>query len=269
MESERHRLDLDGASVAYGVAGNGPRLLFVHGIGLDSRAWAPQVAELSSQFMVLYPDLRGHGQSAADSGTITLSRFVEDMAELLSAAPGDGPAHVCGNSLGALIAVQLAAEHPGLVRSLTLSDGWVYNEATTAGVDEMTARLRSSSMESIAATRVPVVFGPNASAQLIDSSLVIMGTKDFDAYVATSRAMWTADLRGACAHVRAPTLVVVGELDLVSPPERSAELAGAIRGARYQVIADVGHVPNLERADEFNRLLREWLASVDDAEPDR
>jgi len=253
----------DGTSLSYRVVGSGPPVLFVHGIGLDAACWEPQEAGLADEVRLICLDLRGHGKSTTDPATIRIDTFVGDLQAVLRHELDGRGAHVCGNSLGAVLAVHLAVAAPELVTSVLLSDGWTFNEAAASGVEMLAEQARNASMPDIARARVPLAFGPATPSAMIDNAVAVLAAKDHDAYVATARAMWLSDTRDLCELVSQPALVVVGELDAIAPPGRSFELAAALHRAPVEIIAGAGHVPNLEKPYEFNRILMDWVTTVE------
>ena len=99
---------------------------------------------------------------------------------------------------------------------------------------------------------------PAVRSEVVDT----MSRIDPGAYVIGAEAVWLADQRGRASDIRVPTLVLCGTEDKVTPPALSRDLAGLIPGAHYAVIEGAGHISNLEKPDEFNRLAQEFIAHV-------
>src|SRR5215218_7951709 len=112
-------ITLNGLDVFYETRGSGDPVLLVHGLGSSTEDWEPQVDALAREFTVVAYDVRGHGRTGKPGGRYTVSQFADDAAALI-AALGLGPVHVIGLSMGGMIAFQLAADHPALVRSLVI-----------------------------------------------------------------------------------------------------------------------------------------------------
>ena len=108
--------------LAYEIHGEGPWVVFIHGGGLDRREWIPQVPVLSESYRVLTYDMRGQGESDVPETGYTPDQDAEDLIALFGVL-GITSAHLVGLSYGSALAQRIAVEHPGLVRSLTLSGG--------------------------------------------------------------------------------------------------------------------------------------------------
>jgi 3-oxoadipate enol-lactonase len=105
------------------------------------------------------------------------------------------------------------------------------------------------------------VLAPNADPALVDRAIEVMAGKDRAAYRRSNEVLWGADMRTVATTVRVPALVLVGELDRITPPALSEELAGLIPGSRPAVIPGAGHLSNEERPAEFNSAVTAFLDS--------
>jgi 3-oxoadipate enol-lactonase len=257
-----HRLQLDDAVLAYDEAGSGPTLLFLHGVGSDRRTWAGQLRRFGSGHTALALDLRGHGDSQAAPASISIERFAADCAELIGRV-GAGPAHVCGLSLGGIVALQLWADRPELVRSMILADSWAYHPEAAAGLPARLAGIDARPLPELAAERMPMVVGPGADPALVARAVEVMAGKDPAAYRRSNEVLWGVDMRTVAAGVRIPTLVLVGELDVITPPALSEELAALIPGARLVVIPATGHLSNEVNAAAFDAALAAFVQEVE------
>ncbi len=244
--------------LAHDAVGSGEAVVFLHGVGSDRRTWAPQLAAFAPGHLAVAADCRGHGGSRAAAGSISMATFAADVAELIEELWA-GPAHVCGLSMGALIGLQLWADRPDLVRSLVLAAGWAHHPAAAAGLDARLAAIDATSLPVLARQRMPAVLGPTAAPDLVERAVAAMAGKDPACYRRSNQVLWATDMRGVAPNVRVPTLVLVGELDTVTPPALSAELAALIPGARLEVLAGTGHLANEENPAAFNAALRRHL----------
>src|SRR6187401_144521 len=102
--------------------GSGRPLLLVHGFPLDNSMWSEQIADLSKDFRVIAPDLRGFGQSEVSRGTVTMQQFADDLAKLLDAMGVKEPVAFCGLSMGGYIAWQFVARHRKKLGALIIAD---------------------------------------------------------------------------------------------------------------------------------------------------
>jgi 3-oxoadipate enol-lactonase len=246
-----------------GVAANGtdaePAILFLHGVGSDKGVWRPQLDHFRGRNSAIAIDYPGYGESALVEGATR-----EDYARAAFAAldaMGRARAHICGLSLGGVVAIAMHALAPERCRSLILADsfavhpdGKVIHERGVAG---------SRDLRAMAEARVDVLLAQPADPAVRAEVVETMGRIDPAAYRIGAEAVWLADQRERAAAIGVPTLVICGSEDKVTPPALSRELAGLIPGARYAEIEGAGHISNLERPDAFNRLLDEFIASVD------
>ena len=113
------RVGVGDAELYYEVAGTGDPVVLLHGLGSSTRDWEPQIAELSRHYRVVSIDLRGHGRSSRAPGPYSMAGFATDVAAVMTHLAIDS-AHICGISLGGMVAFQLAADTPDRVRTLAI-----------------------------------------------------------------------------------------------------------------------------------------------------
>jgi 3-oxoadipate enol-lactonase len=252
-------LELPGARLYYEAAGAGPSLVFLHGVGSSAQTWDGQLRAFAGRFRCLAPDMRGYARSTVDdAATISMTRFALDVAALIEAE--NGAAHICGLSMGGIVAQHLWRARPELVRSLVLADTWANHPTAAAG---QTGRLRAideGSMPDLAAARMPAVYGPAASPELVRRGIDVFASLDKSAYRAASADLWVQDVRDIATSITVPALVVVGEYDSITPPPLSQELAALIPGARLTVVPNAGHLTNEENQEAFDAALDGFLA---------
>lgn len=253
----------DGVRLHYQEAGRGPSLVLLHGVGSLGRTWEPQLGDLARDWHCVAVDLRGSGASAAPPDSISIEALAADTAELIGAL--GGPAHVCGLSMGGIVALRLAADFPEAVRSLVLADTWAAHPAAAASLGHRLAAIDTSSMEDLARQRMPAVYGPGAPPALVERGIADMASKDRACYRRSNQVLWATDLRAEARGVRVPTLVLVGEHDTITPPALSEELAQLLPEATLAVIPGAGHLSNQENPAAFNAAVRGFLRSVEGA----
>ncbi len=245
-----------------------PVLLFANSLGTDFRIWDPVVAALGGRFRTLRYDMRGHGLTdcppvAGDRG-YSIDELAADALALMDAV-GVEAAHVCGLSIGGMVAQKLTALAPGRVRSVVLCD-----TASRIGTPEMWAdRVAAIRAGGLAAVVDGVMqrwftpeFGRTRPADLAGYRAMLLRTP-VDGYVGCCLAIRDADLGADAAAIRCPALVVVGDQDGSTPPDLVEGLARAIPGARFEVIAGAGHIPNVERTATLVALLDGFLPAAE------
>jgi 3-oxoadipate enol-lactonase len=251
-------LELPDARIAYDVVGSGPPIVFLHGVGSNRQTWRAQVKEFSATHTALAIDARGYGGSWTRPDTVSMARFAADTAAIIHAV-GRGRTHVCGLSMGGIVALNLWRDHPQVVRSLVLADTWAWHPVAAAGQDARLAAIDANDMATLARLRMPAVYDPGASPLLVQRGVETFASLDKQVYRAASAELWGVDMRSVASSVTVPTLVLVGEHDAIASPHLSRELAGLIPGAQLVVIPDAGHLPNEENPAAFNHAIRTFL----------
>jgi 3-oxoadipate enol-lactonase len=247
------------------TGGAGPPVLLIMGLGMNSTGWWRTVPVLvEAGFRVLSFDNRGVGRSERVPGPYTVAEMAEDAASVLDAA-GVERAHVYGISLGGMIAQELALRHPERVRALVLG-------ATTAGGDRLVpadepvnafVRLRAQmTAEHAVWASVPINYarrtrleGGDRIAEDIARRLRYPVEAEF----------YTAQLAAAHGHdarvedIRAPTLVVHGDEDVLIPPGNGERLAELIPGAELSLWREAAHLYFTDDP-EIDRSVARWLS---------
>ena len=259
-------MDIDGIAIAYERRGTGPPLLLLTGLGGVGRAWGPHIDRFADGYTTIVPDHRGTGASAKPKTGYTIEALSADMAGLVRHS-GLGPAHVVGSSTGGAIAQVMALDHPDTVASLTLVSSW-------AGPDpyfsNQFAMRRSVLLDQgvLAYTRCSSLFlfapsfaaaNPHAVEAWIERASAHPGDPD----IMSQRIdmILDHDQRDRLATVSVPTLVIVGDEDICTPPFASRELADSIPGALLEVLPG-GHLIYLERPEPFAAVVSSFLGSV-------
>lgn len=248
-------------------AGAGRAVLLIHGFPVDSSMWTPQLAALAARYRVLAPDLRGFGESPLPARPATIDDFADDLLPVLDRR-GIERAAVVGLSMGGYVALSLAERHAGRLSALVLCDTRATADSE-AGKKGRTAMADRALREGAAPIADDMVKGLLSRATL-ESNRGLAG--ELWAWIAgaSPHAIATAlgamrarpDRRGVLARIAVPTLVIVGGDDTVTTPAENEAIAAAIPGARLERIEGAGHVPNLERPEEFNRVLLAFLDGI-------
>jgi 3-oxoadipate enol-lactonase len=249
-------------------AGAGSPVVLLHEGIADSRMWEPQWEPYAERFRVVRFDMRGFGQSPPAVGTFSLSG---DLVELLDGL-GLGPAALIGMSLGGSVAMEATIARPDLVSKLVLVApglrGFEMNDETKAGWAEEEAALeRGDDDEAVEINLRMWVDGPSRSPDQVDPEL----RRTIGEMQRTAIDVWrkageegehkplAEDWGQRLGEISVPTLILVGELDRPEMHEIAHHLEAEIPNARRETIAGTAHVPNMERPEEFDRLVLEFL----------
>ena len=251
-----------GYSLGYEEAGGGAAtpIVFLHGVGSDKSVWRTQLRHFGRERRALAFDYLGYGDSdAAPEGT-TRDAYA---AAILSAMREIGieRAHLCGLSLGGVVAIAMCHLSPERCISLVLADTFAVHPDGRAIYDRSVAG--SEDLRAFAEGRVDVLLAQPADRDLRREVIETMARIDPAAYRIGAEAVWLADQRERAEAIRVPTLVLCGVEDKVTPPALSTALARLIPGAQFETIERAGHLSNLERADEFDTLVGAFIRGVD------
>lgn len=265
-----HVRSTDGVRLHYRETGrrSGPPVLMIQGLGADKNLWNLQRLALAPWYRTIALDNRGAGRSDKPYGAYSVEQMADDAVAVLDHA-GVESAHVVGASMGGAISQVIALRHPDRVRSLTLActacrhhpwrrellAGWA-ETAQTEGMGAMTAE----------AARW--VIGPRSFRRLAPA-IGWMGplalsrpAHAFAGQVAGILSM-DDDLADELANITAPTMVIVGNQDILTPRGDSEEIAERIPTAELVVISGAAHGFMIEHATTFNRLLLDFLARAE------
>jgi 3-oxoadipate enol-lactonase len=252
----------NGRHIGYTEEGVGEAtpLVFLHGVGSDKSVWQPQLEYLGRTRHAIAFDYPGYGDSdPAPEGT-TRDDYA---AAILSAmrALGIARAHVCGLSLGGVIAIALHHAAPDSCASLILADTFAVHPDGRGIYDRSLAGSRD--LPAMAEARVDFLLAQPADPQVRREVIETMSRIDPAAYRIGAEAVWLADQRDRLGEIAVPTLVICGEDDKPTPPDLSRELAAMIPGAQLAMMARAGHLTNLEQPARFNALVDDFLQGLD------
>lgn len=264
----------EGCEFSWDLAGDGPAVLFIQGVGVAGSGWAPQVSVLRDRFSCLSFDNRGMGASQPMTKPITVSQMARDALWLMGQV-GWGSAHIVGHSLGGPVAMEIALTARERVRSLAL----LCTVARGADATRLTGRMLWLGIRSNVGTRrsrrrafLEIVMPPD-----------VLRTADRDALAAELEPLFGHDLavqppvamkqlgalrrwdgRSRLSELAGiPTLVVSAAHDPIAPPLFGRALAAGIPGARYVEFPDASHGLPIQHADRVNALLGEHLAAAE------
>jgi 3-oxoadipate enol-lactonase len=248
--------------IGYTAAGGGEAtpIVFLHGVGSDKSVWRPQLEHFGATRGAIAFDYPGYGDSdPAPQGTTRddyAAAILSAMREL-----GLERAHVCGLSLGGVIAIAMHHAAPDRCASLILADTFAVHPEGRAIYERSLAG--SSDLPATAEARVDVLLAQPADPHVRREVVETMSRIDPAAYCIGAEAVWLADQRDRAAAIRVPTLIICGDEDRPTPPGLSRELHAMIHNSGLAMISSAGHLTNLEQPDAFNTLVGEFVRGVD------
>lgn len=248
---------------SYEVIGTGPEVVLIPGTFADRRTWSRVVGRLTSRFRCLMLDPRGMNETPDPGTPFTADDLADDVAAAMDAAKIER-AHLVGHSLGAAVAVILAARKPELVRRLVACSPAPAPDGFLNAVLDVWAGLAGSPLPDhvVHLSIVLPSFGRGAFENGTVRAIVDemdrhpLARQTIRRYVECNRAL---DLNPVMRNVDASTLVMVGAQDALSGVEGARSVAQAIPGARLEVIEGAGHGPHLETPMAFARIVTSFL----------
>ncbi|MFE0629607.1 alpha/beta fold hydrolase [Streptomyces sp. NPDC058864] len=259
---------VNGVTLAYDDEGDGPgtALVLVHGHPFDRSMWAPQISAASAGRRVIVPDLRGYGASEVVPGVTPLETFARDVAALMDHL-GVTAAVVGGLSMGGQIVMEFQRLFPGRTTGLLLADTFPGAETAEGrrARDAMAERLLSEGMSGYADEVLDRMIAPRNVTALPGVAAHVLrmmrGTSPQGAAAALRGRALRPDYGAVLTAVQVPALIVVGREDVYTPVAEAEAMHAAVRGSRLVVVEGAGHLPNLERPEEFNDALLRFLRS--------
>ena len=253
--------------------GDGPAMLFIHGLAGSWHNWLENLPHFARSHRVVAIDLPGFGYSEMPGDEVSISGYAKGLLDLFDQLDVERAA-VVGNSMGGFIGAEMALVAPERVSRLVLVAGAVlWNERRRARPLTTLTRITQAYSAALAtrwrrAGRRPrlrelsfhqVARHPRRfPAPLAYEQLVHVGSRE--GFAAALHALHSYSLRDRLPEISCPTLLVWGSDDRLVPLRQAHDLAQAIPDARMVTFEDTGHIPQLERPARFNSLLEEFLA---------
>lgn len=262
------------AGTAYSLQGAGAPVVLIHGVGMEQAVWAPQVAELARDHLVLTYDMLGHGGSQLPAERATLADYARQLARLLDHLKLPA-ANIVGHSMGALVALEFALTWPErCTRVAALNAVFMRPAAQKRAVLARAGALQDIGVQTTIDATIARWFGEPVPADLQAAAQQLAGILGRVHPLGYAR---TYQLFASCDAVHAdrlgglsmPALFMTGELDPNSSPAMSAAMAARAPRASLQVLPGARHMMNVTDPHQTSQFLRDFLAQPVAAEPGR
>ncbi len=257
-----------GIRLHYRDSGRGVPVLLLHAFPLTGAMFDCQVEALSGLARFIIPDHRGFGESTLGEGPATMDQLAQDALLLLDSL-GIEAAVVGGVSMGGYVSLALLRRDPGRVLGLLLADSQVGadDEAGRAARETLAQEVLVAGTEVLIERQLPRLLAASAPEEVRARVAEMLRASSPAGVAAALRGMaLRADSRDILSRFGGPTLVVVGALDTLTPPERARAMASLVPQATLVEIPRAGHLCNLEAPELFNdaltRFLRQWAAAA-------
>ncbi len=242
-----------------------PVLAFSNALGTDFRIWDRVAAHFVRDYCLLLYDKRGHGLSDLGTGPVTIDRHVDDLLALVDHFAIERMGLV-GLSIGGQIAQRLAVRAPERLAAIVLCDT-AAKIGDAEGWNSRISAVEKDGLDAIGDSVVERWFTPEYRAEERVAMRVwrnMLVRQSRAGYAASCAAIRDADLTVDAAKIAVPTLMVVGDGDLATPPDLVRATAEEIPGARFEMIPGAGHLPCIEQPDALAELIAAHLDRIDD-----
>lgn len=248
--------------LSYEMAGEGVPLLFIHQVATDRRLWQRQWPYFQGRYRFVSVDVFGHGKEVGHPEELSLVHAAHRIQQLVQRLHTGG-VFAIGVSLGAAVALQVALNAPTLVQGLVLVSPWSHADEHVQGLMARLFRLADArSMESHMDLFLRYVLPPTYLEQQLPEVAWLRGIGLEQGPNVVANA-WAAcqglDLRRDLGQVRAPTLVIAGLNDLLTPPYLARAVAEGVANSELEVWEETGHFPFLEDPGRFSRRLEDFI----------
>jgi 3-oxoadipate enol-lactonase len=231
-----------------------PAVLFASSLGTTHAMWDAQAAALSGEFRVLRYDHRGHGRSPVPPGPYAIEELADDALALLDEL-GVERATFVGISIGGAVAITAALRAPERFERLVLCSTAAHFPPPEQWT-ERAATVRSQGVEAVADGALERWLTPEAPTELRERMRAMLVSTPREGYAACCEALGRYDVRGRLGALKMPVLAIAGRDDPTTPPPALQAIVDEVPHGRLHVIEHARHLSAVERAEEFNRVLR-------------
>lgn len=263
--------DVNGTTIHYtDTGGDGPAIMFSHGLLFDTRMFDAQIAALKDRYRCIAFDHRGQGQSGTPASGYDMDTLSEDAAALIRHLD-IAKCHFAGLSMGGFVAQRLAVNHPDLLRSVIILDSAADPEPTEnlKGYGTLNFLLRWVGAWSIVGSLMPILFGKSFLDDDAKKSMrdIWRGRLKQLSRKGTPRAvngvLERGDFSDQLLKITLPTLIIVGEEDVATVPAKSEKMHAAISGSKLVYIPKAGHSSPIENPEQVTAAIEVFVTSVD------
>ncbi|MFQ5823382.1 MAG: alpha/beta fold hydrolase [bacterium] len=258
---------VNGIELAYEIHGTGTPVVLLHAFPLNRTMWEPQVAELSKDFQIITPDFRGFGESKGTDEPYTMDLLGEDIYALLNRL-SLSTVVLGGLSMGGYVAFAFYQKYPERVKALVLANtrAEADTEEGKANRKAMAELVQKKGVEVIAEQMTPKLLGKSTLEQNPELVSKIKHTISSTSPLSIANAQLgmaqRPDSNSTLKEITCPTLILVGEEDVLATVAMSDNMKLNIQNSELQVIPQAGHLSNMEQPRAFNIALKKFLHSA-------
>ncbi len=253
--------------IAVNYCGKGDLIIFLHGIGGNKTNWNRNLIEISKKYLCVAWDMRGYGDSDDYDGPLNFLDVVNDLKILINTF-NKSKAHIVGLSMGGQIACLFYEKFPTFVKSLTLCDTHLGLSNLNKKEVEKFVRSRKYPLingkepKDIAKNVALSLIGEQKNTVALDELVASISSLHKQSYLKTIDASFSTQHKHIFQTIDIPTLILVGELDKLTPPRIAKEINNLIKKSELIVISRAGHLINIEKPEQFNNLIIKFLDNL-------
>ena len=251
-------------SISVDYSGKGEMIIFLHGIGGNKKNWKNNIHFFAKKFLTVAWDTRGYGDSDDYDGELDFEDIIDDLRSVIDFFEKT-EAHIVGLSMGGQIATLFYDKYPNYVKTLTLCDTHFGLSNLSPTEIEKFINLRKEPLLNgkepkdiapiVASTLIGDINNHSAYEQLVES----MSLLHKESYLKTIESSMRTEHLHIFKNIKVPTLIMVGELDTLTPPSMSKKIMTDIEGSSLKIIPKAGHLINIEQPKIFNENLMVFL----------
>ncbi len=263
------KVKINGVEIDYNFyqVESSPVVAFVHGFPFNQKMWNPQVELLKNKYSILTYDIRGLGKSEVGDGQYIFENLVDDFIELLKVLKIERVL-ACGLSMGGYVILRAYEKQPSLFHALILCDTRAEADGNEAKLkrSQMLHILKSHGKEKFADEFMKTVLSPKTfenKKDIVDFVRNMILENDARGIAGNLIALATrTDTSDVLNKIDIPTLIIVGEDDVLTPPSLAQSIHNRIKSSEIAIIPEAGHLSNIENSDAFNEKLLKFLSRV-------
>lgn len=251
-----------GQNIRYIEAGQGPAVILLHGLGGTKEIWGANLAALASKYHVYALDQLGFGHSDKPLFDYKIATWADSLQGFMQ-SQNIPKATVVGSSMGGWVATEFAVQHPGMVDKLVLVDAAGLAGKIPGFPADIRIDLNPSTIAAWRALLESIFYDKSGVTDELATQLFIERMRNNDGYTIERAlagfAAWPQLEDDKLKSIHAPTLVMWGRNDKLILVDRAEKFGHGIPGAKVVVFEQCGHVPSIEKTEEFDRALLEFL----------
>jgi 3-oxoadipate enol-lactonase len=259
------KIDINGVKLHYEEQGTGEPIVMVHGLGGSIFDWVMQIPFFSKYYRVVAIELRDHGESDKWHGSYDFKMFSDDVTKLVEKLKL-GKAIFFGFSLGGMIVMQLALDHPDKIKALVLVDtAYGLTEETMKAGQEMASMSQKMSGKELSIATMKFNYTPEfieSHPDIFEQAIKISDARDPSSTFREAQGLVTFNVRERLKEISTPTLIVNGEDDPIIPVSIAKYLKEHIKGAKLLILSKGRHMAIIEKGEEFNKAVLDFLRGI-------